>query len=99
MELKDRIAVGRWLHTNASLAEVLNTSSVGLIGNERFTERAVQVFTWLWTWSAPRFGGQAGVKQERVFQRGGTLALERRYRRVARIIRRLRNDYNSGDVA
>lgn len=90
MSPRDREQLRRWIAGRASLAEVETPGSIGLIGNERFTEDARRVYRWLWTWGAPRFGGEAGRLQDRLYMRRGAAALARRYDRVARILARIK---------
>jgi len=89
MLMKDTIALGNWLRSKATLAEVESVSQYGLLDNERFTEQARRAYRLLWTWSAPRFGGIAGLKQERAYARLGADGLRRRFERCNRIIARL----------
>lgn len=86
MNMQDRITLSRWLASKASLAEVEQASCYGLVGNVRFTERARHLYRVLWTWSAPRFAGFAGMKQDRMYERMGKDALNRRMARCKRII-------------
>lgn len=90
MEMKDKIQLQRWVASGASLAEVESVSRFGLVDNERFTERAREVYRWLWTWGAPRFSGTANAMQERVYAKHGMPALNRRYARVSRILARIK---------
>lgn len=57
--------------------------------NGMVSERDWRLFNLLWTWSAPRFGGDAGRAQDRVYQRCGALALERRIARAHAHLTRL----------
>lgn len=84
----DREALRRWIVGGASLREV-ETSQIGLVGNVRYSQRVIDVFRFLWLWSAPRFSGEYGAAQERVYRKGGMAALERRKAKVDRIIARL----------
>jgi hypothetical protein len=81
MKMKDLEQLRRWLAGNATLEEVENTSTFGLVGNERFTENARRAYMLLWTWGAPRFSGVADTKQDRFFNRCGYPALMRRFER------------------
>lgn len=90
MEMKDKIQLQRWINSGASLAEVESVSRFGLVNNERFTERAREVYVWLWTWSTARFSGTAGALQDRLHRRRGMAALNRRYTRVSRILARIK---------
>lgn len=87
MELKDQIQLANWLSAGASLVEVESISTTGLVGNKRFTEAARRAYVFLWTWSVPRFSGQAGQVQDAIYKKHGMKALERRYARVQRIIK------------
>lgn len=89
MLMKDKIAVGNWLRINLSYNEVMKISRYGLVENERFTDRAKEVYIFLWTWSAPRFEGLAGNLQEVVYKKHGHNALHRRYARVNRMIQNI----------
>jgi hypothetical protein len=71
-----------WIRGGATLGEVCRTQRVGLLGNVRFDERARDWYVLLWTWGAPRFGGQAGLLQDRYYDRLGKEALERRIARA-----------------
>lgn len=57
--------------------------------NGMVSERDWRLFNLLWTWSVPRFGGDAGRVQDRVYQRCGALALERRIARAHAHLTRL----------
>jgi hypothetical protein len=48
----------------------------------RISARAADWYVFLWTWSAARFSGTAGRKQDRFHARRGAEALERRFQRV-----------------
>lgn len=89
MKMQDKIQLANWLRSNATLHDVETTSRFGLVENERFTERAREVYRFLWTWSAHRFEGQAGRLQNDVYYRHGMLGLDRRFARVNRIIRKI----------
>ncbi|MBM5458595.1 hypothetical protein H8F21_13580 [Pseudomonas sp. P66] len=89
MELKDRIQLARWLKCGATLAEVEDASHVGLVDNTRFTAVAVRAYKLLWTWSAPRFVGEAGHVQERYYDRCGRAAYNRRLERALAITKQL----------
>jgi hypothetical protein len=49
MNLKDQITVGNWLHGRYNLAAVNELERHGLVGNERFSERAREVYIFLWS--------------------------------------------------
>jgi hypothetical protein len=89
MLMKDQIVLRNWLRSGATLAEVESVSRFGLVDNERFTEQARRAYKLLWTWSASRFAGVAGLKQERAYARLGSDGLRRRFERCNRIIARL----------
>lgn len=86
MHPRDLMAVQAWLRTSASLADVEAAQSTGVVGNTRHTEQAVRLFRLLWTWSAPRFTGDAGQQQDRFFTRCGSPALARRIQRCQHFI-------------
>lgn len=71
------------------MAEVERSPATGLVGNKRFTSRAVRAFTLIWTWSAPRFAGHAGLVQDRFYYRCGPAALVRRRERALAIVAKL----------
>lgn len=87
---KDRQQIAAWLNSGASYNDVVNAPRIGLVENERFSERAREVYIWLWTWSAHRFEGSAGRKQSDIYYRYGMAGLNRRIERVKRIIERLK---------
>lgn len=89
MTYKDREQLRRWIASGASLGEVESVPQTGLVGNERFTEQARRAYKLLWTWSAPRFSGSAGFKQDKYFNRRGYAALEQRFARCRAHIARL----------
>lgn len=89
MLIKDQIVLRNWLRSGATLAEVESVSQFGLVDNERFTEQARRAYKLLWTWSAPRFAGVAGMKQDRAYARIGGDRLRRRFERCNRIIAKL----------
>lgn len=82
LSIADATCLQNWLASQATVTEVLNLHSVGLVENLRFTDRARNEFMRLWSWSAPRFGGAAGRAQEAFYERHGSQALWRRYTRV-----------------
>lgn len=90
LSMKDRIQIARWLKSGATLDEVLNAPRFGLVENERFSERAREVYIWLWTWSAHRFEGKAGRQQNDIYCKYGMAGLYRRFARVNRIIENLK---------
>lgn len=89
MRAKNAEQLRVWIVSRATLADVERAERVGIVGNERFSERARDWFRFVWTWSAPRFTGRAGQLQERYFARCGYAALLRRFERVRAIAARL----------
>lgn len=49
------------------------------------SDRDWRAFVLAWTWCGMRWGGQAGIKQERCYQRLGGEGLERRRARAKRL--------------
>lgn len=90
LDLKDTLQLGNWLNARASLEEVMAAERIGLVGNERFSEKARRVYVLLWEWSAHRFGGAIGARQEALYKRHGRAFLEARFKRVNNIAGRLR---------
>lgn len=86
MEMKDTIQLERWLAGRASLQDVMSVERFGLLDNERFTEQARRAYILAWEWSAPRFSGRIGWRQEMLFKRHGQAFLQRRYDRCNRMI-------------
>lgn len=86
---KDALQLSYWLSSRATLQEVLEANRIGLVGNERFTEKARRVYVLIWEWSAHRFGGAIGARQEALYKRHGRAFLEARFKRVNNIARRL----------
>lgn len=88
MTIKDRNQLAWWLAGNATLAEVLAIPSIGLVDNERFTPAAVRAFRLAWEWSAPRFEGRIGKRQDDLHARHGPSFLRRRHERCQRMVQR-----------
>lgn len=84
MDHRDKTQLAVWLRTGATLAEVETTAHLGLVGNTRFTNQAVRAYKLIWTWSAARFSGLAGISQERLYDRCGPEVLQRRMARAQR---------------
>jgi hypothetical protein len=91
MQIKDRLQLMTWLRGGASLASVMGASQYGMVENERFTPDARRAFKLLWTWSAPRFSGEAGLKQDRAYARLGSAGLARRMQRARQFAERLQH--------
>lgn len=86
---KDALQLSYWLSSRATLQEVLEANRIGLVGNERFSETARRAYVLIWEWSAHRFGGAIGARQEALYKRHGRAFLEARFKRVNNIARRL----------
>jgi hypothetical protein len=86
---KDSQVLSRWLRCNVSMSYVDGLCPYGLVENERFSEKAREKFEYLWMWSAHRFSGRAGLLQDAFHRRHGIAALERRFQRVANLIKAL----------
>lgn len=89
LSIKDRIALKSWLLTRLSLADVESFSRSGVVENERFTDRAREIYFVLWTWSAERFHGEPGRLQDAFEERFGHARLLQRIERCKRFINRL----------
>lgn len=89
MELKDRVQLAMWLRTGATLAEVECATSTGVVGNTRYTNSAVRAYRLIWTWAAPRFGGEAGKAQDKLYERCGRDSLARRMARARELAERI----------
>lgn len=87
MSRKDADQLANWLASGATLQEVQSASSVGLVGNVRFTERARRAYIFLWTWSTGRFSGEAGRLQDQFQELHGIDAVIRRINRVRRLLK------------
>lgn len=87
MSRKDADQLTNWLASGATLQEVQSASSVGFVGNVRFTERARRAYIFLWTWGAFRFSGEAGRLQDRFQKLHGIDAVIRRINRVRRLLK------------
>ena len=85
MTRSDLRVLARWLKSGATLEEVEATSSIGLVGNERFSESCRRAYTLLWTWCTYRHGGEAGRKQDRAYEKLGSSGFDRRMQRARRI--------------
>jgi hypothetical protein len=90
MNNKDKQQLRHWICSNASYNDVINASRFGLVENERFTERAREVFIFLWTWSAHRFEGAAGKLQNDIYYYHGMQGIDRRIARIQRIIQHIK---------
>lgn len=88
LSMQDQNILAGWIAGGASLADVQNASSVGIVGNTRFSENARRRFCLIWEWSVFRFSSQ---KQETFWNRHGKAAFYRRMNRV----RKLANHYGS----
>ena len=86
-KIRDSSAVRQWIASNASLAEIENSNPVGIVGNVRFSSRAVRQFRKLWTWSAVRF---SSIEQDYIYSSRGHDFYLRRIERVSRIIRAIK---------
>ena len=89
LDLKDTLQLANWLNSRAALQDVLTAERFGLVGNERFSETARRAYVLIWEWSAHRFGGAIGARQEALYKRHGRAFLEARFKRVNNIARRL----------
>jgi hypothetical protein len=79
---KDSLQLGYWVSGRASLADVESVERFGIVGNERFSERARRRFRIIWEWSTFRFSSHA---QDTFWNRHGRAAFYRRMRRVRRL--------------
>ena len=79
---RDLEVLSVWLRAKFSLDDVLSISSYGLVGNERFSHKAVRAFVMIWSWSAVRLEGDAGMRQSRFEQKCGKDKLDMRIIRV-----------------
>ena len=86
MSPKDHNQLCQWLRAKATYNEVMSADPIGLVGNVRFSETARQRWLFLWNWSAPRFSGSIGIKQDRCYSIMGKDFLNRRFRRINRIV-------------
>lgn len=82
MTAKDRQQLATWLRGGATLDEVLSTPRFGHLQNERFSEAARRAYILLWTWTASRFGGEYGARQDKAFLRLRTDLFNRRIERA-----------------
>lgn len=85
--IQDQNALANWIGGGASLGDVLSASSIGIVGNVRFTERARRRYVAIWTWSAYRMGGIYAAKQDRFWNLHGKVAFERRMARAQTLAR------------
>lgn len=93
LTLQDKQQVAHWLRGGATLAEVRSIPAVGLVGNVRFTERARDLYTHLWGWSAHRCTGFYCVMQDKLFARGGLSAVDTRIARTCAQIERIKKEW------
>lgn len=89
MDSKDKQQLIMWLRTNATLNQVESTPSIGLVGNVRFSSDAVQWYKFIWEFSCHRL---SSTKQDRLYNKHGLRALQRRFDRVNRIVNNLLGD-------
>lgn len=52
------------------------------------SDRGAQAARFLWGWSAPRYHGRYGLRQERAWEKLGAIRVNRRYTRVMQLIER-----------
>lgn len=78
-----------WLLVRLSLADVESLARVGAVENERFTERARDLYFVLWTWSSERLHGESGRQQDNYVARFGHKRLLKRIERCNRFISQL----------
>jgi hypothetical protein len=83
LSIKDRMVLAYWLRAGVSLSEIDSTSRIGIVENERYSSRTVDVYRIMWEWSAPRYSSRA---QERYYNRCGMDALNRRIQRCQKIV-------------
>jgi hypothetical protein len=50
------------------------------------TQRDFDRFVFVWTWSAPRYSGRAGLQHDSYFNRKGVAAYHRRIARVRKAV-------------
>ncbi len=86
MNYQDKEVLKMWLRTNATLAQVSNTSNIGLVDNVRFSDDAVRWYKFIWEFSCHRFSSK---KQDVIYNKHGLKALHRRFNRVSRIVNKL----------
>jgi hypothetical protein len=89
MNYQDKEILKMWLRTNATLTQVTSASSIGLVGNVRFSNDAVKWYKFIWEFSCHRL---SSVAQDRIYNRYGLKALHRRFNRVNRIVTKLLRD-------
>lgn len=85
-KIRDSATIRQWIRARATLAEIENTNPIGIVGNVRFSNRAVRQFRKLWTWSAIRF---SSAEQDKIYSSRGRAFYLRRIERVSRIINAL----------
>ncbi len=91
MSMKDTLQLSNWINSRVSLADVESVDRYGLVGNERFTESARRAYRLIWEWSAHRFGGSIGARQEMLWNRHGRDFVERRIARCKARIEKLKD--------
>lgn len=85
MPPKDVCTLIGWLRNGVSLSVVESIPRHGLVGNERFSERARDWYRFFWTWSAFR----SGVEHDRAYQALGRDGYWRRIDRCKALLNRL----------
>jgi len=89
MNLQDTLTFCNWVKGKATLNDVTIACRTGVVGNVRFTEQARRAFILAWTWSAPRFSGEAGIKHDRAYKKLGAEAYYRRIERCNNLVKRI----------
>ena len=84
--IKDRRAIATWCRTKASYDSVANTSSIGLVENIRFTEKARCFYLKLWLWSSMK---PSQHEQAIIWDKMGTDFVKRRIERANKISKSL----------
>lgn len=92
MSPKDKAKLIEWLRCGLTYNEVISIERMGYVDNERFSEEVRRKWVFLWNWSAPRFSGAIGMRQDRVYDRMGKDFLNRRFARINRIIENLKRN-------
>lgn len=82
----DILALSSWFRSNVTPVELEQFKSTGIVGNVRFTPAAVNVFMCLWSWSSPKFHGDAGRRQDGFYARKGNPALLARFQAIQAVI-------------
>lgn len=90
MDQQDKAKLIEWLQCGLTYNEVISIERIGYVGNGRFSEEVRRKWVFLWNWSAPRFSGPIGMRQDRVYDRMGKDFLNRRLARINRIIETLK---------